>query len=135
MAAADGPGKPATEGMLGEQRADREAGLNRAPERLSGAVLRFDGCLGDVLSVPVDVFSILPRAVPVQQVTLVVAIMQVRDPSVPLSEYFAAACPMAATLKIFPQSILALAQPYIEKVPFHLRLRSQCRRQARPQAW
>ena len=78
MASVDGGGKPAAEGMLGEQRADRETGTSKAPERLPSAALHFEGCLGDLLSVHVDVVSILPGAVPLQQATLVVAIMQVR---------------------------------------------------------
>ena len=104
MASGYGGGKPATEGMLGEQRADREAGLSKAPERLPSAALHFEGCLGDMLSVHVDVVSILPGAVPLQQVTLVVAIMQVRGLSVTAFEYFCLGCLVATILKMIEHS-------------------------------
>lgn len=108
IAAADGGGKPATEGTLGEQRADREAGLSKAPERLPSAALHFEGCLGDVLSVHVDVVSILPRAVPLQQATLVMAIMQVRGLSVSLFVYFCWGGLVAAMSKLLAHSSSAL---------------------------
>ena len=110
MASADGGGKPATEGMLGEQRADREAGLSKMSELLPSAALLFEGCLGDVLSVHVDVVSILPGALPLQQVTLVVAIMQVRGLSVPAFEYFCFCCLVAAMLKMVKHSSSAFQQ-------------------------
>ena len=49
-----------------------------AEPQLPSAALHFEGCLGDVLCVHVDLVSIMPRAVPLQQITLVMAIMQVR---------------------------------------------------------
>ena len=68
-----------TAGRPGQQRADRKAGSAQAPEQqLPSAALQFEGCLGDVLCVHVDLVSIMPRAVPLQQITLVMAIMQVR---------------------------------------------------------
>ena len=68
-----------TTGRPGQQRADREPGFARAAEpQLPSAALHFEGCLGDVLCVHVDLVSIMPKAVPLQQITLVMAIMQVR---------------------------------------------------------
>ena len=49
-----------------------------AEPQLPSAALHFEGCLGDVLCVHVDLVSIMPKAVPLQQITLVMAIMQVR---------------------------------------------------------
>lgn len=69
------------EGTLGQQRADREG--EQLP--LPSAALHFEGCLGDVLCVHVDLISILPQAVPLQQITLVVAIMQVAHCHLPHS--------------------------------------------------
>ena len=67
-----------TTGRPGQQRADREPGLARAAEpQLPSAALHFEGCLGDMLCVHVDLVSIMPKAVPLQQITLVMAIMQV----------------------------------------------------------
>lgn len=63
---ADGP-------ILGQQRADREGDLGHLPS----TAMHFEGCLGDVLCVHVDLVSILPKALPLQQVTLVIAVMQV----------------------------------------------------------
>lgn len=65
---------PSAEGTLGQQRADREKGQH---EELPSAAMHFEGCLGDALCVHLDFISILPQAVPLQQVTLVIAIMQV----------------------------------------------------------
>ncbi len=69
--------RPSTEGTLGQQRADRESTNVPAHEQLPSAAMHFEGCLGDVLCVHLDLISILPQAVPLQQVTLVIAIMQV----------------------------------------------------------
>ena len=69
--------RPSAEGTLGQQRADRENTELPPQEQLPSAAMHFKGCLGDVLCVHVDVISILPQAVPLQQVTLVIAIMQV----------------------------------------------------------
>ena len=63
----------------GQQRADRKTGAVQAAEpQLPSAALQFEGCLGDVLCVHVDLVSIMPKAIPLQQITLVMAIMQVR---------------------------------------------------------
>ena len=68
-----------TAGRPGQQRADRERGAVEVAEpQLPSAALHFEGCLGDVLCVHVDLVSIMPRALPLQQITLVMAIMQVR---------------------------------------------------------
>ena len=64
----------------GQQRADRETDTAQAAEpQLPSAALHFEGCLGDVLCVHVDLVSIMPKAVPLQQITLVMAIMQVKN--------------------------------------------------------
>ena len=69
--------RPSAQGTLGQQRADRESGKSVLHEELPSAAMHFEGCLGDVLCVHLDFISILPQAVPLQQVTLVIAIMQV----------------------------------------------------------
>ena len=69
--------RPSADGTLGQQRADRESRDLPPHEQLPSAAMHFEGCLGDVLCVHLDVISILPQAVPLQQVTLVIAIMQV----------------------------------------------------------
>ena len=69
--------RPSGEGTLGQQRADREKAEHPLHEHLPSTAMHFEGCLGDVLCVHVDLISILPQAMPLQQVTLVVAIMQV----------------------------------------------------------
>ena len=69
--------RPSAQGSLGQQRADRESGEPVLHEELPSAAMHFEGCLGDVLCVHLDFISILPQAVPLQQVTLVIAIMQV----------------------------------------------------------
>ena len=69
--------RPSADGTLGQQRADRESGDLLSHEQLPSAAMHFEGCLGDVLCIHLDLISILPQAVPLQQVTLVIAIMQV----------------------------------------------------------
>ncbi len=72
--------RPGAEGTPGQQRADGGGGEIPLQGQLPSAALHFEGCLGDVLCVHLDLVSILPQAVPLQQITLVIAIMQVNRP-------------------------------------------------------